>query len=267
VISGSVVENAATTAAHKAFTSPAARSAAQEAMPSAMKSIGASWNAKREEQNPGPSSNEEQSPSAFGVGRVAAAAAALSSSRFSSATPPVPPGGAPPRQPPRRLASSAEASDDSPPPPGPPPRPGSTANKFVTTKSFGDVDTSSGKNMFTSLRNSTANKSTVQPPPQIQSTFQQKKNAFTPPPMRRVSSGGSSPSAPPPPPARPRVQEEEPEGEWAEVLYDYSSEDPEDLDIRANQRVLIVEKPSEDWWTGELNGKRGLVPAAYVKLV
>jgi hypothetical protein len=55
-VPGSVVENAATTAAHKAFTSPAARSAAQEAMPSAMKSIGASWNAKREEQNPGPSS-------------------------------------------------------------------------------------------------------------------------------------------------------------------------------------------------------------------
>jgi len=71
----------------------------------------------------------------------------------------------------------------------------------------------------------------------------------------------------PPPPPRQIVQEEEPEGEWAEVLYDYSSEDPGDLQIKENQMVLIVDKTSADWWTGELEGKRGLVPAAYVKMM
>jgi abl interactor 2 len=83
--------------------------------------------------------------------------------------------------------------------------------------------------MFNSLRNSAAGKPAVQTPPTPPTTFQQKKNQFAPPPVRNVAppvSPERSPSAPPPPPPplRPRVQEEEPEGEWAEVLYDYSSE-------------------------------------------
>ncbi|KAI9063480.1 hypothetical protein FKP32DRAFT_1686092 [Trametes sanguinea] len=43
--------------------------------------------------------------------------------------------------------------------------------------------------------------------------------------------------------------------------------DPGDLDLQEGVRVLIVEKTSDDWWTGEINGQRGLVPAAYVKLL
>jgi len=88
--------------------------------------------------------------------------------------------------------------------------------------------------------------------------------------MRRVTSDSSSaststptPSAPPPPPRR----KEEPTGEWAEVLYDFTGDLSEDLNIKESQRILIVEKNSEDWWTAELDGKRGTVPASYVKLL
>lgn len=96
---------------------------------------------------------------------------------------------------------------------------------------------SSGKNMFLSLRHSTAEKHTTPPSvaPQVPSAFAQKKSAFAPPPVRHVSATSppptraspaiESPSAasppPPPPPARPK---EEPTGEWAEALYDYSSD-------------------------------------------
>ena len=144
---------------------------------------------------------------------------------------------------------------------------------------FGDVDMSSGKNMFMSLRHSTASKGVTPPSvaPAVPSAFAQKKNAFAPPPVRHVSAtspppsrsssgvdspAAASPSPPPAPPARPKP---EPAGEWADALYEYSSDvrilslfrvlcilklygqDPGDLTLQENDRVLVVEKPSDDW--------------------
>jgi len=254
---------AAAAAVQKAFASPVGRATAQEAV----KSLGSGWNSRREPSPTNPSANEEQSSS---IGRVAAAAAALSSSsRFAGASP----SGAPPIPPPRGASNAAETSDAPSSRPSLPGSRNSTIGKLIPTKSFGDVDMSSGKNMFNSLRHSTANKSIVHPPPAVAPAFTQKKNQFAPPPTRRVPANVSADHSPPPaasappPPPRPRAEEEEPEGEWAEALYDYSSEDPGDLQVKESQRVLILEKSSEDWWTGELNGRRGLVPAAYVKIV
>ncbi|KAI0733409.1 SH3-domain-containing protein [Fomitopsis betulina] len=179
------------------------------------------------------------------AGRVAAAAAA-----FGASGPPLP------RPPPRRGPSSEEQE--------------SSVTKLTTQKKFGDVDLSSGKAMFSSLRNSTANKS-VSPPqvaPPTPSAFPRRAN-FPPPPNRAnctVSHAPSTPSPPPPPP-RPRVPEPEPEGEWAEAMYEYTSDDPGDLTLEEGVRVLIVERTSDDWWTGEIDGRRGLVPAAYVKML
>lgn len=62
------------------------------------------------------------------------------------------------------------------------------------------------------------------------------------------------------------------------------SRQPGDLEIRESQRILIVERPSDDWrvylyitvfsfthlsprWKAELDGKQGLVPASYVKIL
>ncbi|KAL4264042.1 SH3 domain-containing protein [Pleurotus pulmonarius] len=186
------------------------------------------------------------------IGKVAAASLAFNRSDTHEAQ------STPPPAPPRRSPDpSAAASEHKPPLP--------------TTRRFGDVDTSSAKNMFTSLRNSTANKSYQPPPPPAPSAFGPKKNTFAPPPVRRVSDNAAevrnSPPPPPPPAPRPPPIRQQDTGEWAEVIYDYTGDDPGDLSMEANQRIKIVEHTSEDWWTGEINGKRGLFPASYVKVV
>ena len=150
--------------------------------------------------------------------------------------------------------------------------------------------------MYSSIRNSTANKNAPPREPTIPSAFPKKKNNFAPPPKRTTSASASTYQ---------HQQEEEEEqghgyggaeegeeegqaeGEWAEALYDYTSEEASDLQLRARQRVLVTEKTSDDWcvhipvqivysaliytlfrrWTGEINGKTGLFPASYVKLL
>jgi len=80
-------------------------------------------------------------------------------------------------------------------------------------------------------------------------------------------------------------EEQEYSGEWAEVLYDFSSnvctllsysfvgthvsgvQDSTDLSITAGERVLITERNSKEWWTAESDSEQGLVPAAYVKIL
>ncbi|TFK43057.1 hypothetical protein BDQ12DRAFT_695411 [Crucibulum laeve] len=143
---------------------------------------------------------------------------------------------------------------------------------FASARKFGsDIDTSSAKSAFGSLRNSIAGKPATPTPP-APSAFNQRQSSFAPPPGRRVAPAASTPepepSPPPAPPPPARYQEEEEEhGDWAEVLYEYDSGEPGDLVIKENQRVLVTERTSDDWWTGEVDGKKGLFPASYVKLL
>ncbi|KAG1902819.1 uncharacterized protein F5891DRAFT_130752 [Suillus fuscotomentosus] len=110
----------------------------------------------------------------------------------------------------------------------------------------------------------------------IPPAFQPPKMSYGPPPTRRTTSETSAPepsAARSPPPVLPRravePEPEEPQGEWAEVLYDYSSEDPGDLEVQTGSRVFVTAKSSDDWWTGQIEGqgKEGLFPASYVKLL
>ncbi|KAF9224400.1 SH3-domain-containing protein [Gyrodon lividus] len=119
-----------------------------------------------------------------------------------------------------------------------------------------------------------AEKPPTTPVASIPSAFSSPRNNFGPPPVRRVTSEASSGIAPPAPtfPRRqlaPEPEPEEPQGEWADVLYDYSSEDPGDLAIEAGSRVWVTAKSSDDWWTGQIEGRggEGLFPASYVKLL
>ncbi|EIM85453.1 SH3-domain-containing protein [Stereum hirsutum FP-91666 SS1] len=184
------------------------------------------------------------------AGRVAAASLAFSGREqappSSSSTKPTPPA--------FHARNSSSTEDDSA-------SASSATRNLAHTKRFGDVDTSSAKNMFTSLRNSTANKSATPPSvaPPIPAAFGPKRGGFAPPPVRHVS-----PAPAPEPEPEP---EEETAGEWAEALYDYSSAESTDLEIRAGQRILVTERSSADWWTGVADGKSGLFPAAYVKLL
>lgn len=114
------------------------------------------------------------------------------------------------------------------------------------------------KNLFGPLRNTRSTGPSSSP----SSAFAAKMNAFAPP-MRHSSSDLQSPA-----PSRATPQDEEPEeetrGEWAEALYDYSSQvghlqsmqsqfiypflqEATDLEIKAHQRVLVTERTSDDW--------------------
>ncbi|KZV85674.1 hypothetical protein EXIGLDRAFT_681655 [Exidia glandulosa HHB12029] len=225
---------------------------------------------------------------------VASIRAAFSASGLK---PPVPGGGAPkppPPAPPRRGPSSTtnEDDDDSQGPPPPPSRPPfnprtSKPAGLVTEKKISDLSTSSGADFMRSVRNGSANKNkgTVTPP--IPGALQPPKSEYGPPPMRRAPSStsinsraNSNPSPPasvrsvsggarkiPPVPKTPIHAEPEEEEEWGEVLYDYNSGESTDLVIEAGDRVLIVEHSSEEWWKGELNGKTGLFPSSYVRIL
>ncbi|KAF8171842.1 SH3-domain-containing protein [Pholiota molesta] len=167
------------------------------------------------------------------------------------------------------------ASRNSQPPPSrmsPPPVAEKPSSNLVSAKKFGGVDTSSTVGFLGSLR------SKPQAPPQVAvpPAFGARQNNFAPPPSRRAGSGSASarsptpePAPPPPPPARhqPQPEEEEEAGEWAEALYEYNSGEAGDLVIAEGQHVLVTERTSDDWWTGEFNGKKGLFPASYVKLL
>ncbi|KDQ57296.1 hypothetical protein JAAARDRAFT_194450 [Jaapia argillacea MUCL 33604] len=73
-----------------------------------------------------------------------------------------------------------------------------------------------------------------------------------PPPQRR--------NIPPPPqkqPANPR----------AKAIYGYNEEgsEPNDLTFHAGDIIEIISETNDDWWTGKINGRQGLVPVNYVE--
>ncbi|KAJ7265867.1 hypothetical protein B0H12DRAFT_1200952 [Mycena haematopus] len=134
-----------------------------------------------------------------------------------------------------------------------------TAAGLKSVRKFGsDVDTTSAKNMFSSIRNSGKKGNS---PPMTPPALAPPKNKWGPPPSR----GAVTP--PPQEPEEEEGEEEAAQGEWAEAMYDYDSTDPGDLGIRANQNVWVTERTSDDWWTGEFEGKTGLFPASYVKIL
>ncbi|KAG2365633.1 hypothetical protein BDR07DRAFT_1607372 [Suillus spraguei] len=122
--------------------------------------------------------------------------------------------------------------------------PGSEIDKLVTKKS----------SVLGAFRKSPV-ASVVAIPPAFQAPS---SSSFGPPPRRTTSETNAV-----------ELEPEEPQGEWAEVLYDYSSEDPGDLEVQSGSRVLVTAKSSDDWWTGQVEGqgKEGLFPASYVKLL
>ncbi|KAK1235139.1 hypothetical protein PQX77_001641 [Marasmius sp. AFHP31] len=143
----------------------------------------------------------------------------------------------------------------------PPPRhepvahtPPTPARGLQSSQGIGSIDTSSKAKMVTSSLFGKKQPQSNSPPPAPRA-LGQPKNTFAPPPSRIHD----SPS--------PMQQEEAPNGEWAEALYDYDSADPGDLQVRANQRVLVTERTTDDWWTGTFDGKSGLFPASYVKIL
>ncbi|TFL00614.1 hypothetical protein BDV98DRAFT_569304 [Pterulicium gracile] len=213
------------------------------------RALAASQASKPPSQTAEPGASEQQDNLRSAFGRVSAASSAFANRGQDASA------GAPPA-PPSRANSSGSAG----PPPAAPPRrspsqkPESTVSGLVSRQT-----------MATTTRAPAA--------PAVPAAFPARKTTMPPPPTRRVPSSDSVSSPPPSAPARRAAPEPEPEaepefsGEWADVLYDYSSTDPGDLNVKEGQQILITDRTSDDWWTAELNNKTGLVPASYVKVL
>lgn len=86
------------------------------------------------------------------------------------------------------------------------------------------------------------------PPPQ-----QQQQQHFSQPPTQPSR---PVPSAPPMESHLVRVK----------ALYDFNAQDPSELPFRVGDIITILKQEGE-WWEGEMNGRKGLLPSNYVQFI
>ncbi|KAJ1027306.1 hypothetical protein NDA18_003315 [Ustilago nuda] len=78
--------------------------------------------------------------------------------------------------------------------------------------------------------------------------------------------GAAGKRAPPPPPIKPKPGMA-PARTYVIALYDYTATADGDLSFRAGDRIEVTERTAstEDWWTGIVNGQKGVFPGNYVR--
>lgn len=55
-------------------------------------------------------------------------------------------------------------------------------------------------------------------------------------------------------------------GDWCEALYDFAAEAEDDLSFKKGDKILIIERLDLEWYKGRLNGREGILPAAFVQI-
>jgi len=99
-------------------------------------------------------------------------------------------------------------------------------------------------------------------------------NPWGPPAIEAATPTGPAPTAYAPPaqsqpvplPARPRPVPPPSRGVQAKGVWEFNGADSTELSFKAGDIINIVEQ-NGDWWTGEMAGRRGLLPANYVQLI
>ncbi|KAK3331170.1 hypothetical protein B0H66DRAFT_467393 [Apodospora peruviana] len=90
----------------------------------------------------------------------------------------------------------------------------------------------------------------------------------TPSTMSSYGQNGFVKKKPPPPPPPKRIQSARPPPEeWVTALFAFTGQGSGDLSFSEGDRIKIVKKTDtdQDWWVGELNGRKGSFPANYCK--
>ncbi|ORX50447.1 SH3-domain-containing protein [Hesseltinella vesiculosa] len=53
--------------------------------------------------------------------------------------------------------------------------------------------------------------------------------------------------------------------DYVTAVYDFSAINPEEMDLREGDRILVTKRDDSGWWEGVLNGQQGIFPANYVE--
>ncbi|KAJ2553398.1 BAR adaptor protein Hob1 [Coemansia sp. RSA 1933] len=86
--------------------------------------------------------------------------------------------------------------------------------------------------------------------------------AIASPPSYHASMGSAAPQ-----PLAPRPPEKRgPPVQYVTAIYDYAAQTEGDLAFREGDRIELIERTASknDWWTGRLNGVKGIFPGTYV---
>jgi len=82
-------------------------------------------------------------------------------------------------------------------------------------------------------------------------------------------SGGSMPfvnkPVPAPPGLPPLAPQNPPPNPKAKALYDYTPQQPDELQFYIDNVISVIREGADGWWFGELNGVQGLFPGNYVE--
>ncbi|KAJ2791000.1 cytoskeletal protein binding protein, partial [Coemansia guatemalensis] len=120
---------------------------------------------------------------------------------------------------------------------------------------IGDAINAARRGMFIGDRPLDSNRSEQPPPPPP-------KDFVQPPPQPQPLAETQKPV--PPLPLHVDAAQE-----FAVMLYDFESQDAEELTVAKDERVMVLEKPDNEWWLVQMappHGRKGLVPAAYLEL-
>jgi len=78
-----------------------------------------------------------------------------------------------------------------------------------------------------------------------------------------AAAAGKKKPPPPPPKRKPSSLQQD----YVVALYDFRGSEQGDLPFREGDRIRVVKRTesTDDWWDGELNGRKGSFPANYCK--
>lgn len=82
-------------------------------------------------------------------------------------------------------------------------------------------------------------------------------------------SGSPTPSPSPAPAPLPPVNAApaEQQASKARALFDYTAQDDTEIGFQTGDIITIISSHESGWWTGEINGRKGMFPAPYVSVI